>query len=177
MGGTPTPRAHSFPLSHPLACPDWAPEDTHLYVTLGCVPFSHRELERFIVGVINLATRYRFLESVAAANQAPWTFPSSDRLCEHSRDSGSPTWLWSGARTWLAGLEEHPSRPRTGSRWPEPPCRAGLAHSGRDPHEPQQQSRHQVSATRCDWSLSPKLSTAHGNRQECSLSGRCRVTG
>lgn len=100
---------------------------------------------------------------MAAANQAPWTFSSSDRLCEHSRDSGSSsTWLWSGARTWLAGVEELPSLARTGSPKPEPHCRAGLAPS--DPHEPQQQSRRQVSATLCDWSLSPKLSTGHGNR-------------
>lgn len=56
-GDSPTPRAYFFPLSHPLACPDLAPKDTHLYVTLGCIPFSYCELQWFIIGVKNLGDK------------------------------------------------------------------------------------------------------------------------
>ena len=56
-GSPPTPGPTlSFPLTSWHA-PTQAHEDTHLYVTLGRIPFSHRELQWFIVGVINLGDK------------------------------------------------------------------------------------------------------------------------
>lgn len=78
LTGDGTPGLHTWPcpgsmggcveLSHPwvpalpLPLTSWhapaqAQEDTYLYVTLGCIPFSHCELQWFIICMINLSDK------------------------------------------------------------------------------------------------------------------------
>lgn len=153
VGGFPTPGAPSFPLSHPLACPGLAPEDTHLYVALGRVPFGHCELQWLIVGVIHLGDK----------TPIPGVRGCSPSSPLHTVQLGQAVRTQQGPGLSHAAVVRGQDPPRhTGRLWPEPHCGAGLSPSGRGPREPWQQSRRQASATRCDWSLGPELSTGHG---------------
>lgn len=59
--GFPTLGASSSPVSRRRACPALDHKDTHLYVTLGRIPFSHCEFQWFIIRVINLSDKIPML--------------------------------------------------------------------------------------------------------------------
>lgn len=61
-GSFPALGCQLFPcLSPPGVAQPWAHVDTYLYVTLGRVPFSHRELQWFIIRMINLSDKIPIL--------------------------------------------------------------------------------------------------------------------